>query len=395
MKFNIRIHLSRLLVIDIRLFLVIFALSACVTNIEPLTDPAIDPDEPIKVAVLAPFGSKEKKLAYIGRSLRDAAILAKQDLGTSNLDLTIFDTGGRDDHSASPVYSAIKDGANFILGPFLPEKVKSISTVSKQAGVKVIAFTDDITVAENGVFILGDNPINRAEKLIQYAIKKKKYRLGIISAIKDSQSDLENSIRTIVRENGGTVTFSVYYPDKISDLSNVAEDLRQKVISSHTNAIIFTDSPNKRIPLIAADLTDIITTGSENRLQIIGLTRWDLDSSIMLEPALTGSWLAIPDNRFRKFYEEKFLKKFGYRPHLTSNLAYDAVAAMGVLIQKRSITKSLHPLNTNELTNINGFIGVDGIFRFKADGRIEKELSIVEVKKGRTNILKPAANKFP
>ena len=80
---------------------------------------------------------------------------------------------------------------------------------------------------------------------------------------------------------------------------------------------------------------------------------------------------------------------------MTSNLAYDAVAAMGVLIQKRSITKSLPPLNTNELPNINGFIGVDGIFRFKADGRIEKELSIVEVKKGRTNILKPAANKFP
>ena len=139
----------------------------------------------------------------------------------------------------------------------------------------------------------------------------------------------------------------------------------------------------------------MIDPSSENHLQIIGLTRWDLDSSIMFEPALTGSWLAIPDNRFRKVYEQKFLKKFGYRPHLTSNLAYDAVAAMGVLIRKRSITKSLHPLSTHELTNINGFIGVDGIFRFKPDGRIEKELSIVEVKNGRTNILRPAANKFP
>ena len=395
MKFNIRIHLRRFLVIDVRLILVIFALNGCVANIEPLPKPTIEPDKPIKVAVLAPFGSKEKKLAYIGRSLRDAALLAKQDLGTSNLDLIIYDTGKREDHRAGPIFSAITDGANFILGPVLPEKVKSISTISKQAGVKIIAFTDDITVAENGVFILGDNPINRAEKLIQYAVKNKKYRLGIISAIKDSQSDLENSIRSIIRKNGGIVTFSEYYPDKISSLSNVAEVLRQKVISSHTDAIIFTDNPNKRIPLIVADLTDMIDPGSENHLQIIGLTRWDLDPSIMFEPALTGSWLAIPDNRFRKVYEQKFLKKFGYRPHLTSNLAYDAVAAMGVLIRKRSITKSLHPLNTNGLTNINGFIGVDGIFRFKPDGRIEKELSIVEVKKGRTNILKPAANKFP
>ena len=56
MKFNMRIHLNRFLVIDIRFFFIIFTLNACVTNLEPLTDSAIDPDEPIKVAVLAPFG---------------------------------------------------------------------------------------------------------------------------------------------------------------------------------------------------------------------------------------------------------------------------------------------------------------------------------------------------
>ena len=390
-----RIHLNNFLVINWRLLLITFMLNGCATNIDTVEDLDISPDEPINIAVFTPFGSKEKNLAHIGRSLRDAAILAKQDLGDLNLNLTIYNSGEREDPGTGAAYSAIKDGAHLIIGPFIPKKVENVSRISRQAGVKIIAFTDDIDVAKESVFIMGDNSLNRAEKLVQYAVKKKKYRFGIISSIKDSQSNLESSFRTVIQKNGGIITFSMYYPDKITSLYDFTEGLRQKVISSHPDAIIFTDNPNKRIPLIAADLTDIINSAPGERLQIIGLTRWDLDSSIMSEPSLEGSWLAIPDNRFRKVYEEKFLRKFGYRPHLTSNLAYDAVAAIGVLIGKRRITKTLHPFSARELTNSNGFIGIDGIFRFKPDGKIEKELAIVEIEKGRPNILKPPSNKFP
>ena len=47
-----------------------------------------------------------------------------------------------------------------------------------------------------------------------------------------------------------------------------------------------------------------------------------------------------------------------------------------------------------EVMNINGFIGIDGIFRFKSDRTAEKTLAIVEINQGRTSILKSASNKF-
>ena len=84
-----RINLNNFLVINWRLLLITLMLNGCATNIDSVEDLDIGPEEPINLAVFTPFGSKEKKLAHIGRSLRDAAILAKQDLGDLNLNLTI------------------------------------------------------------------------------------------------------------------------------------------------------------------------------------------------------------------------------------------------------------------------------------------------------------------
>ena len=45
--------------------------------------------------------------------------------------------------------------------------------------------------------------------------------------------------------------------------------------------------------------------------------------------------------------------------------------------------------------NYNGFIGIDGIFRFKSDQTTEKELAIATIERNQPNILKLSPNKFP
>ena len=105
--------------------------------------------------------------------------------------------------------------------------------------------------------------------------------------------------------------------------------------------------------------------------------------------------IGIPDDRFRKIYEEKFIKKYGYRPHFKSSLAYDAIAAMGVLIRKRDFENRNYPFSLNDILTTNGFIGIDGIFRFKSDRTVEKAIAIAEIKNGRPIVIKPASNKFP
>ena len=378
----------------LRISFTIILLNACSTNLGSITNNAIDPNETIKIAILVPFGAKEKKLSYIGKSLRDAAYLAKQDLGNLNLQLLIYDTKGQEEISIDSVQTAINDGAHIIAGPFLPKTTKAISTISKLKGINVVSFANDLTLAGDNIFVIGDTPVNRAEKLIEYSLEQGKYRFGVISSIKDKYSEMENLIRNKIVRNGGIETFYIHYSEDIDTLSDIAREASKEAMTTNTDVIIFTDVPNRNISLLAADLQNIEKFGENGEIQIIGLSRWDLSASILTESSLQGSWLAIPDDRFRIIYEKRFLKKFGYRPHLTSSLAYDAIAAIGALIRKRDIEGGNYPFSIDQIVNPNGFIGIDGIFRFKSDRTTEKELAIATIERNQTTILKSAPNKF-
>ena len=168
----------------------------------------------------------------------------------------------------------------------------------------------------------------------------------------------------------------------------------KEIKKTNTDVIIFTGDPDKRMSHLAAELADITNSKKESGVQIIGLSNWNNSASIVSENALEGSWFAIPDDRFRKFYENKFIKKFGYKPHPKSNLTYDAIAALGVL-EKNFNANSFTYKKFNNLSNSNGFIGIDGIFRFNYDRIAEKELTVIQVKNGKPKVLKKARNRFP
>ena len=62
------------------------------------------------------------------------------------------------------------------------------------------------------------------------------------------------------------------------------------------------------------------------------------------------------------------------RPQL-ANLAYDAVSLVALL----SPGPALSPLHPSALMDPNGFAGVNGIFRFNADGTSERGLAVLEM----------------
>ena len=46
------------------------------------------------------------------------------------------------------------------------------------------------------------------------------------------------------------------------------------------------------------------------------------------------------------------------------------------------------------ITNPNGFSGLDGIFRFRTDGRVQRGLAVLEVQHGSDTIIDPAPQSF-
>lgn len=378
-------------------FLVIFLsiiiiLNACISNVQE--DYNHLKDNKIKIALLLPIGSKDNNLSKLGKSLRDAAFLAKEDLANNLLEIRTYDTYGNTRKGILAYNVALEEKNEIIIGPYLSTVTKEISNQIPFNSVNILSLSDDPTIVGRKIFILGDTVVNRANNLIQYAINNKKYRFAIIGPVKDDNNKILSLISNKILMNRGTITFSSYYSNDVSAISDLAQDIKNRIIQTNTDVIIFTGEPDKRMSHLAAELADITVNKKDKGIQIMGLTHWENSASILSEPALQKAWFTMPDQRFRSFYENKFIKKFGYIPHPKSNLAYDAVASLGVIHKNFNNNKNDYFDKFNGLFNRNGFIGIDGIFRFNNDRIAEKELSIIQLISGKPNMLKQAKSQF-
>ena len=378
-------------------FLIIFLsiiviLNGCISNVQE--DNNHLKDKKIKIALLLPICSKDNYLSKIGKSLRDAAFLAKEDLANNLLEIRTYDTYGNTRKGILAYNVALEEKNEIIIGPYLSTVTKEISNQIPFNSVNILSLSDDPTIVGRKIFILGDTVVNRANNLIQYAINNKKYRFAIIGPVKDDNNKILSLISNKILMHRGTITFSSYYSNDVSAISDLAQDVKNRIIQTNTDVIIFTGEPDKRMSHLAAELADITVNKKDKGIQIMGLTHWENSVSVLSEPALQKAWFTMPDQRFRSFYENKFIKKFGYIPHPKSNLAYDAVASLGVIHKNFNNNKNDYFDKFNGLFNRNGFIGIDGIFRFNNDRIAEKELSIIQLISGKPNMLKQAKSQF-
>ena len=371
---------------------IIIILNGCISNVQE--EYKNSKDKKIKIALLLPISSKDNNLSRLGKSLRDAAFLAKQDLANNFLEIRTYDTYGINQKGILAYKLALEEKNEIIVGPFLSSVTMEISNQFPFNSVNILSLSDDPTIVGRKIFILGDTVVNRANNLIQYAMNNKKYRFALIGPVRDNSNKISSLISNKILMNRGTVTFTSYYSDDISAISDLAQEIKNKIIQTNTDVVIFTGKPDKRMAHLAAELADITVNKINKGIQIMGLNHWENSASILSEPALQKAWFTMPDQRFRSFYENKFINKFGYIPHPKSNLAYDAVASLGVLHKNLTNNENDYFDKFNGLFNRNGFIGIDGIFRFNNDRIAEKELSIIELISGKPKMLKQAKSRF-
>jgi ABC-type branched-subunit amino acid transport system substrate-binding protein len=74
----------------------------------------------------------------------------------------------------------------------------------------------------------------------------------------------------------------------------------------------------------------------------------------------------------------------------TATLAYDATALVAALVK----TQGPQRFTEGVLTNPSGFAGVDGVFRFKADGTNQRALAVQKVTPQGGVVIAPASRSF-
>ena len=119
-------------------------------TLAPLTD-ARRPGER-RVALLLPLSGN---LSSLGQDLLDAAQLAVFDVADDSLVLLPIDTGGTRDDARVAAETAVDRGADLILGPLLATSVTAAAPVARANGLNIVAFSNDRSVAGDGVFTIG------------------------------------------------------------------------------------------------------------------------------------------------------------------------------------------------------------------------------------------------
>ena len=125
------------------------------------------------------------------------------------------------------------------------------------------------------------------------------------------------------------------------------------------------------------------------RLQLLGTGLWD-DPRIFATPALDGGWYAAPDGVGYRNFSARYRTRYKQDPVRTATLAYDAVALIAALVK----TQGAQRFSPEILTNPSGFSGIDGLFRFRADGTNERGLSVLRVATAGPQVIAPAPKSF-
>ena len=116
-----------------------------------------------RVALLVPLSGTN---AGVGKSLANATQLALLDTGNQQVRVTNYDTATG---AAVAAQRAIADGAQLILGPLLSDDVRAVAPIARKAGVPVISFSNDTSVAGDGVYLMGYTPSQSIERVVAYA----------------------------------------------------------------------------------------------------------------------------------------------------------------------------------------------------------------------------------
>ncbi len=328
-----------------------------------------------RVALLVPETGPN---ADVGMAIANATTMALLDSRTEKVRITTYDTALG---AAAAARQAVADGNKLILGPLLSEDVAAVAPVAREAKVPVLSFSNDSSVAGNGVFIMGFVPGQSVERVVAYARAKGHQRFGALVPKSIYGERSTAAFRAAVSAAGGTLVAIESYDRSATALSGAARRLAN---AGAIDAVLIADSGGNAIRAVP------VIKSSGNK-QILGTELWNTDASLGGNPAMRGSWFASVSDGLYGQLAAKYRTRYGKAPYRLASLGYDSVL-LTVRIAREWKPGTAFP--ASRLLAADGFGGIDGIFRFNNRGIAVRALEVSEVGAGGFRVIDPAPTKW-
>lgn len=341
--------------------------------------PLLPPEETRnRVAVLVPTSGAN---AGVGQSIANAANLALLDAGGDRIRITVYDTarGG----AAEAANRALAEGNGLFLGPLLADDVRAVAPVARRARVPVIAFSNDSSVAGNGVYLMGFTPGQSIARVVGHASSAGLERFGALApagvygrrasdAMVEAVEDSEGRLLSMQTFDGG--------------LPSIRAAVARLYAQGDYDAVLVADGGRG-----AAAAAPLLKSGPNARVRLLGTELWATETGLGRTSALRGAWYAsVGDSMFNQL-RTRYRARYGANPYRLASLGYDSVL-LTVRIAKNWRLGRAFP--ERELRDPVGFAGVDGAFRFSSTGIAERSLEVREVTATGTIVVSPAPRSF-
>jgi ABC-type branched-subunit amino acid transport system substrate-binding protein len=369
------------------------ALSGCVPRAHPVEAPP-PPQRPVeqprpaqpsrlpsdetrnRIAVLVPLTGRD---AALGQSILNAANLALLDSGGQRIRITAYDTAA----GAVPAANeALAEGSGLILGPLLAEDARAVAPIARRADVPVVSFSNDISVAGDGVYVMGLNPGQSIQRVVAFARSRGVSRFGGLVPANTYGERSARALTQAVEGEGGRIVGIQTFDASPTGVRAAATRLAGQ---GPADAVLVADVPRAVLPA----MTVIREVSPSPRL--LATERWATETGIGVNAALRGTWFAAPSDANYNAFRLRYRARYSAMPYRLASLGYDAVL---LVVRVAADWPVGRPFPARALRDSGGFAGVDGAFRFGRDGIAERALEVREVNATGTIVVSPAPRGF-
>lgn len=326
------------------------------------------------VALLAPVSGPPA-----GQALRNAAEMAYRDSPGADIRILVKDTGGSAEGAQRAAQEAVSEGAGVIVGPLFSQEVAAVGGVARGAGVPVVGFSTDTNVAARGVYLLSFQVDPEVDRVISYAARQGRRSFAALIPQSSYGSVAEASFQQAVARHGGRVAGIERFSGEADSISQAVGRVAQQ--GDQIDAIFVPDGGQS----LAAVLDALAGADIGGNVKLIGTGVWN-DPATLSNPRLQGAWFAGPAPEGFSWFSRRYQETFGDEPARIASLSYDAT--------RLAIELGAAGYSDAALTDANGFAGVDGIFRFRSDGTVERGLAVLEVGSGAASMISSPPQTF-
>jgi ABC-type branched-subunit amino acid transport system substrate-binding protein len=330
-----------------------------------------------RIALLVPLTGTN---AGVGESIANAANMAVLDTGGKNIRVTTYDTATG---AAAAAQKAVADGNKLILGPLLAEDVKAVAPIGRAARIPLISFSNDTSVAGNGVFILGFVPTQSVDRVVRYARSRGLVTFaGLVPNGTYGQRASQAMIRAVEASGGKLIAMQNF--DRSA--GSISAAVTKLALNGQYDAILIADSGRVALQIVPA-----IRRSGGATAKVLGTELWNTEGSLANSPAMQGAWFASVSDSYYNQLSIKYRARFGKGPYRLASLGYDAVLLANKIAGGWRVGA---PFPVAQLTDEGGFSGIDGAFRFGRDGIADRMLEVQQINATGFAVVAPAPRSF-